>query len=195
MTELLNFMQQPWPWYISGPLIGLTVPLLFWLGNKSFGISGNLRHACAILLPENQKPSFFQYDWSKEKWNIMFAIGLLVGGFIAGFLFANPQPVALSEGGKEAIHALGVQHQAGLVPSELRDLSNPFVWAILALSGLLVGFGTRYGGGCTSGHAITGLSTLQLPSLIATIAFFSGGILSANLFLPFLMRLITGNPS
>lgn len=185
----MEFLTSPWPWYIGGPLIGLTVPLLAWLGNKSFGISSNLRHGCAILLPESKKPSFFRYDWRKERWNLAFALGLILGGIVAGLVFANPQPTALSEGGLRAMEGLGVTVRPGLVPPELLNLSSPVTWLILALSGLLVGFGTRYGGGCTSGHAITGLSNLQAPSLIATASFFAGGILAANFLLPALLGL------
>ncbi|GAA5534030.1 YeeE/YedE family protein [Deinococcus aluminii] len=190
MSELLDFLRSPWPWYVGGPLIGLTVPLLLWLGNKSFGISANLRHACAILLPESAKPGFFRYNWRTERWNLAFAAGLLLGGFVAGVLLANPEPARLSAAGVQSVHALGVQVRPGLVPAELTNLGNPGVWLLLAVSGLLVGFGTRYGGGCTSGHAITGLSTLQGPSLIATASFFAGGILSANLLLPLFMAVI-----
>lgn len=190
MTELLGFLHSPWPWYVGGPLIGVTVPLLLWLGNKSFGISSNLRHACAILLPERTKPGFFQYNWRAEKWNLTFAAGLVLGGLVAGMLLANPEPTRLSAAGVQSVQALGVQVRPGLVPAELTDLGNPGVWLLLAVSGLLVGFGTRYGGGCTSGHAITGLSTLQGPSLIATVSFFVGGILSANFLLPLFMAVI-----
>ncbi|GGN47806.1 YeeE/YedE family protein [Deinococcus daejeonensis] len=190
MTELLELLRSPWPWYVGGPLIGLTVPLLLWLGNKGFGISANLRHACAILLPDAAKPAFFRYDWRKERWNLIFAGGLILGGIVAGVLLGNPEPTRLSAAGVQSIQALGVQVRPGLMPAELTDLSNPGVWLLLAVSGLLVGFGTRYGGGCTSGHAITGLSTLQGPSLVATVSFFAGGILSANLLLPTFMAVI-----
>ena len=190
MTELLDFLRSPWPWYVGGPLIGLTVPLLLLIGNKSFGISSNLRHACAVLLPKSAKPGFFRYDWRQERWNLMFAGGLVLGGFVAGVLLANPEPTRLSAAGVQAVRELGVEVRPGLVPAELTDLSNPGVWLLLAVSGLLVGFGTRYAGGCTSGHAITGLSTLQGPSLIATISFFVGGILSANFLLPLFMAVI-----
>ncbi|WP_295821843.1 YeeE/YedE thiosulfate transporter family protein [uncultured Deinococcus sp.] len=190
MTELLELLRSPWPWYVGGPLIGLTVPLLLWLGNKGFGISANLRHACAILLPDAAKPAFFRYDWRKERWNLMFAGGLILGGIVAGVLLGNPEPTRLSTAGVQSIQDLGVQVRPGLMPAELTDLSNPGVWLLLAVSGLLVGFGTRYGGGCTSGHAITGLSTLQGPSLIATVSFFAGGILSANLLLPTFMAVL-----
>ena len=186
MTELLDLLRSPWPWWVGGPLIGLTVPLLLWLGNKSFGISSNLRHLCALVLPESAKPQFFRYDWRAEKWNLAFALGLVLAGAVFGGLLANPQPAHLSAAGVQSVHDLGVAVRPGLVPAELTDLRHPGVWALLALSGLLIGFGTRYAGGCTSGHAITGLSTLQLPSLIATVSFFAGGIFSANVLLPLL---------
>ncbi|MHA0043637.1 YeeE/YedE family protein [Deinococcus sp. RM] len=190
MTDLLDLLRSPWPWWVGGPLIGLTVPLLLWIGNKGFGVSANLRHACAILLPDAAKPSFFRYDWRAERWNLTFAAGLILGGTLAGLLLASPEPTRLSAAGAASVNALGVQVRPGLVPAELGDLSNPGVWLLLATSGLLVGFGTRYGGGCTSGHAITGLSTLQAPSLIATVSFFAGGILSANLLLPSFMAVV-----
>ena len=78
---MLELIQHPWHWSIAGILIGLTVPTLLLLGNKHFGISANLRHICAACLPANI--SFFKYDWKKEIWNLFFAAGILIGGFIA----------------------------------------------------------------------------------------------------------------
>jgi uncharacterized protein len=184
---MIELLQQPWPWYISGPLIGLMVPLMLLLGSKPFGISSNLRHACAIVLPDAVKPSFLRYDWRAERWNLMFAFGLLIGGFLAGVVFANPNPVAVSEAAKSSLTTLGIALEPGIIP----NIFSSFDWrsvTLLATSGFLIGFGTRYGGGCTSGHAIAGLSTLQLPSLIATVSFFAAGILSANVLLPLVLR-------
>ena len=48
-------------------------------------------------------------------------------------------------------------------------------WGVLALAGLLVGWGTRYGSGCTSGHGVCGLSRLSPRSLVATLAFMGAG--------------------
>ncbi|RJF71897.1 YeeE/YedE family protein [Deinococcus cavernae] len=191
MTDFLHLLQSPWPWWVGGPLIGLTVPLLLWLGNKSFGISSNLRHLCAAVLPAARQPRLFDYDWRAERWNLMFAAGLVLGGFLAGVVFANPHPVNLSAAALSTLKGLGVSVTPGLVPPQVGDLHRPAAWALLALSGLLIGFGTRYGGGCTSGHAITGLSTLQLPSLIATASFFGAGIFSANVLLPLFLRWLT----
>jgi uncharacterized protein len=184
---MLEFWQQPLPWYVAGPLIGLTVPLLMLLGGKSFGVSSNLRHLCAIMLPERFKPTFLQYNWSLERWNIAFVLGLLIGGFIAGVLFANPQPIAISDAARASMNAMGIPVEAGLLP-QFFFAPNLKTLALLALGGFLIGFGTRYADGCTSGHAITGLSSLQWPSLIATISFFAAGIVSANWVLPWLLK-------
>src|SRR5690606_31044476 len=73
---MMDLIRQPWPWYIAGPLIGLTVPLLLLIGNKSFGISSSLRHVCAACVPA--KIPFFSYDWKKEVWNLFFAGGIIL---------------------------------------------------------------------------------------------------------------------
>src|SRR6185436_14149029 len=129
---MIEWIKNPWPWYIGGPLIGLSVPLLLIFGNKRLGVSSSLRHICAICFPGNIQ--FFKYDWKREMWNLFFVFGIAVGGF-------------------------------------------------------LIGFGTRYAGGCTSGHSIMGLSNLQWPSLVATICFMIGGIVMANFILPSILRL------
>ena len=142
LQHLIDALRSPWPWYVGGPLIGLTVPLLYWLGNKSFGISANLRHLCAVLpISEEKKPALFRYDWRAERWNLMFAAGLVLGGLLAGQLLADPEPTRLSAAGAASVQELGVQLRPGLVPAELTDLSRPGVWFTLILSGLLIGFG------------------------------------------------------
>src|SRR6187431_1848646 len=88
---MLQFLSQPWPWYVAGAIIGLIVPALLILGNKHFGISANLRHACAACFPS--KIPFFKYDWKKEVWNLFFVGGNLIGAFIAAKFLANPAPV------------------------------------------------------------------------------------------------------
>lgn len=187
---MLELIQQPWPWYVAGPLIGLTVPILLLLGNKSFGISSSLRHICAACIPANI--SFFKYDWKKESWNLFFVAGILLGGILAVLLLAGSGPAHVSEATVADLQALGVQDFGALLP---RDI---FSWeALLSLrgfffivvGGFLVGFGTRYAGGCTSGHAIMGLSNLQWPSLVATICFMIGGFFSTWVLVPFLLAL------
>jgi len=187
---MIEFVKQPWPWYVAGAIIGLIVPALLLLGNKHFGISANLRHVCAACFPSNIK--FFQYDWKKEVWNLFFVGGILIGGIIAARLLANPDPVQVAPALASALKDHGIDDYSQLVPSEI------FSWeSLLSLRGLillvgggfLVGFGSRYAGGCTSGHAIMGLSNLQVPSLIATISFMIGGFIMANLILPFILKL------
>ncbi|MEX0681189.1 MAG: YeeE/YedE thiosulfate transporter family protein [Balneolales bacterium] len=183
---MFEWLIQPWPWYVAGPVIGLTVPLLLILGNKEFGISSNFRHICAACLPG--RIPFFQYDWKLEgSWNLMFVLGVIIGGFLGGYVFQNPQPIALSSATIADLEQLGLTDFSGFVPSEVFSWGNLFSiqgLIIMVLGGFLVGFGTRYGGGCTSGHAITGLSNLQLPSLIAVIGFFIGGLVVTHLFYP-----------
>ena len=184
----MQWLTAPWPWYVAGPLIGLIVPLLLLLGNKPFGISSNLRHVCAAVAP--CRLPYFTYDWRREHWNLLFITGVLLGGLLGGAVLANPAPVALSPEARAALEALGVQDFHGLVPRELFRWSSLTTFEgiiLLVAGGFAVGFGTAYAGGCTSGHAITGLADLQVPSLIAVIGFFAGGLLATWILLPALL--------
>jgi uncharacterized protein len=181
---------QPWPWYVAGPLIGLTVPLLLLLGNRAFGISSNLRHLCAAVLP--QRVPFFTYNWKNESWNLLFAGGLVLGGFLAGKFLTSTEPIQVEPALVRELQGYGITEYTALVPTQLFSFQQVFTlqgFLFVVVGGFLVGFGTRYAGGCTSGHAITGLSTLQWPSLVATISFMVGGILTANFVLPLLFAL------
>jgi uncharacterized protein len=187
---MLEFLQQPWPWYIAGPLIGLIVPLLLIIGNKAFGISSSLRHICAACIPA--KIPFFQYDWKKENWNLFFVLGIGIGGWIAAQILTNPLPVKVNSKLATELAGYGITDYQGLVPTQLFNWQNLLSvkgLLMMVIGGFLVGFGTRYAGGCTSGHAITGLSTLQWPSLVATCCFMVGGIVMANFILPFILSL------
>ncbi len=189
--ELIEFIKQPWPWYVAGPIIGLTVPLLLILGNKSFGISSSLRHICAACFPAGI--SFFRYDWKRESWNLFFVGGIVIGGFAGNFWLANPQDIIIAESTVSDLKALGLTSFSGLMPEELFGFSSVFSLKgliFMVIGGFLVGFGTRYAGGCTSGHSIMGLSNLQWPSLVATISFMAGGILMTNFIFPFIFKLI-----
>lgn len=186
----MNILTQPWPWYIAGPLIGLMVPFLLLMGNKAFGISSSLRHLCAMCIPTKVK--FFKYDWKAESWNLIFALGMIIGGLIAGYFLKNPNPIQLSESAVESMNKLGIKDYSGLVPSEIFNFSSLLTikgFLLIIVGGFFVGFGTRYAGGCTSGHAIMGLSNLQWPSLIATCCFFAGGLLMTWVILPLIMNL------
>lgn len=187
---MLEFLKEPWPWYVGGLIIGLTVPILLILGNKHFGISSSLRHICAACLPANIK--FFKYDWKKEAWNLFFVGGIVLGAAIATVFLSNPEPVQVAPQLAAELSGYGITNYDGLVPSELFNFSSLFTlrgFLMIVVGGFLIGFGTRYAGGCTSGHAIMGLSNLQLPSLIATISFMAGGFIMANLILPHILSL------
>jgi uncharacterized membrane protein YedE/YeeE len=187
---MIEFVKQPWPWYIAGPLIGLTIPALLILGNKSFGISSSLRHICAACVP--RKIPFFQYEWKKEQWNLFFVGGILLGGIAATLFLENPAPMLVHPELKKELAQYGITDYSKLVPLDLMNWEALFSLRgllLMVVGGLLVGFGTRYAGGCTSGHAIMGLSTLQWPSLIATICFMVGGFITANLILPIILSL------
>ncbi|MFS0490585.1 YeeE/YedE family protein [Leadbetterella byssophila] len=186
----MKILTQPWPWYVAGPLIGLTVPALLLIGNKAFGISSSLRHICAACLPT--KLPFFQYDWKKESWNLFFVLGIAIGGFIGGVIFTNPEPVQVAESLKADLSNYGITDYSQLVPADLFNwpaLVTPRGFILMIVGGFLVGFGTRYAGGCTSGHSIMGLSNLQWPSLVATLCFMAGGLIMANLILPYILGL------
>ncbi len=187
MKELI---MQPWSWYVAGVLIGLTVPLLLLLGNKHFGISSSLRHICAACFPANI--GFFKYDWKKEVWNLFFVGGILLGGFIATQYLGSPQPIQVNPALVQELNKYGINDYSNIVPTQLFSFSSLFTlrgFIVIVVGGFLVGFGTRYAGGCTSGHAIMGLSNLQMPSLVATICFMIGGFIMANLILPFILNL------
>lgn len=187
---MLEFLKQPWTWYVAGPLIGLTVPLLLIIGNKSFGISSSLRHICASCMPANIP--FFKYDWKKEAWNLFFVFGIFLGGVIAINLLSNPNPVEVNPKLAEELAGYGITNYSNLIPEDIINWQSLFTlkgFLLMVVGGFLVGFGTRYAGGCTSGHAIMGLSNLQLPSLIATICFMIGGFIMANLILPIILSL------
>lgn len=187
MTE---FLKQPWPWYIAGPLIGLTVPALLILGNKSFGISSSLRHICASCFPANIP--FFTYDWKKEVWNLVFVFGIFLGGAIAINFLPNPNPIEINPKLASELAGYGITNYDHLVPTDVMSWASLLTlrgFLLMIIGGFLVGFGTRYAGGCTSGHAIMGLSNLQWPSLIATMSFMVGGLIMANLILPHILSL------
>lgn len=185
----MEFLTRPWPWYVAGPIIGLMVPLLLVLTGKAFGISSSLRHMCAAVLPGGAE--YFRYDWKKQGlWNLTFALGILLGGVLAGTLLANPHPIALSPDTVADLQAIGISDFRGLVPAGLISwdgLATVPGFVALVVGGFLLGFGARYAGGCTSGHAITGLATFQKTSLIAVIGFFIGGLAVTHVLLPLLL--------
>lgn len=187
---MFHILKEPWPWYVGGTIIGLTVPALLLLGNKNFGLSASFRHICAACIPA--KIPFFKYDWKKEIWNLVFIVGIVIGAFIATTFLNNHQPIVVNEKLIAELKTYGITNYNNLLPADIfnvQTLLSVKGFLLFILGGFLVGFGTRYAGGCTSGHSITGLSMLQLPSLIATISFMAGGFIMANLILPFILKL------
>lgn len=186
----MELLSQPWPWWAAGIVIGITVPALLILGNKHFGLSANLRHACAACFPADVK--FFKYDWKKEIWNFFFVGGIIGGAIIASTLLANPEPVQVAPQLAAELQGYGITDYSSMVPTDLFSWESLFTlrgFIMLVFGGFLVGFGSRYAGGCTSGHAIMGIADLQWPSVVATIFFMVGGFLMANLILPFILAL------
>ena len=183
---MIDFISQPWPWYVAGPLIAMTMFLLLYFG-KNFGVSANLRTMCAMT-GAGGSCDFFEFDWKKQIWNLVFAAGAIVGGFIAYQYLTPDHSVALSQNTVDTLTGIGFANPgAEYLPPEIfsmEKLASLPGLAILLLGGFLVGFGSRYAGGCTSGHAISGLSDLQLPSLIAVIGFFIGGLAMTYFILP-----------
>jgi uncharacterized membrane protein YedE/YeeE len=183
-----EFLFRPLPWYIACPLLGLFAPLLLYLGNRVFGVSSNLRHMCAAIYP---KGPHFAYDWKHEGgWNLAFAGGIVLGGMVAGALLRSPDPIAIADATRASLAALGITDFSGLMPRELfawASLATPSGWIFIVGGGFLVGFGTAYGGGCTSGHGISGVADLQVPSFIALAGFFVGGIATTYLLLPLVL--------
>tara|TARA_R100001369_G_C3277003_1_gene161218 strand:- start:198 stop:755 length:558 start_codon:yes stop_codon:yes gene_type:complete len=184
----MEYILQPWPWYVSGPLIAVVMFLLLYFG-RTFGMSSNLRTLCAIG-GAGKHVDFFKFEWKSQRWNLVVVVGAIVGGFIAHQFLSNPIQIDLSQNTVDDLTPLGFSNIGqSLLPPELFSWDAVFSikgFLILVIGGFLVGFGTRYAGGCTSGHAITGLSSLQLPSLIAVIGFFIGGLIMINFIYPIL---------
>jgi len=174
----MDILTGPWPWYVVGPLIGLVVPALLLLGSKRFDISVNLQTMCGV------------HSWRDEAWNMAMLAGIFLGGVLVATFMQNPDPVAISEATRQDLALLGITDFQGLVPREIisfQSLGRLEGLILLTGGGFLIGFGARYARGCTSGHAITGLASLQLPSLIAIIGFFTGGLIATHLLLPLLL--------
>jgi uncharacterized membrane protein YedE/YeeE len=188
---MLEFVKQPWHWSIAGLFIGLTVPVLLIIGNKNFGISSSLRHLCAACIPANIP--LFKYNWKNEMWNLFFVVGVLLGGFMGTFWLGNDADIQIAQSTIDDLRVLGVSDFSSLMPVDIFSFENLFTLKGLfffVIGGFLVGFGTRYAGGCTSGHSIMGLASLQWPSLVATIFFMLGGFAMTHFGLPLIFNLI-----
>lgn len=184
---MIEFISQSWPWFVSGPLIAMTMFLLLWIG-ANFGVSSTLRSICSIG-GAGSHCDYFNFKWRDQVWNLVFVMGVVIGGFIASTFLQSPEPLALSQNTIKDLALLGIVYDGNMAPLTIfswDNLQSVQGFIILIVGGFLIGFGTRWAGGCTSGHAISGLSNLQLPSLIAVIGFFIGGLLMTHLIFPFI---------
>ncbi len=185
----MSWIYEPWPWYVAGPIIALVMLLLLLFG-KSFGLSANLRTVCSIA-GAGRVADFFKFDWKKQIWNLVFVLGAILGGFFAHQYMTKDHSIDLNPKTVERLESMGVENAGASYAPEsifgMEALDSWQGWMFLILGGILVGFGTRYAGGCTSGHAISGLSNLQLPSLIAVIGFFIGGLAMTYFILPVIL--------
>ena len=182
----MELIFNPWPWYIAGPIISFVMLFLILFG-KTFGMSSNLRTICSIV-GAGKYSDFFKFDWKLQIWNLVVILGAIIGGYIAHNFMTIDQSIELNTKTIENLKSLGIENAgSSFMPDQLfgiHVLSSWKGWLFLVLGGILIGFGTRYAGGCTSGHAISGLSNLQLPSLIAVIGFFIGGLAMTHFLLP-----------
>lgn len=189
MGQFIEFISQPWPWYVAGPLLAFVMFLLLYFGNR-FGISSNFKTICAIGGAGN-RISIFRFDWRSQVWNLVFLLGSVLGGGIASQFLMPDTTVDISEATKAELSSYAIEHPGShFVPVEIftwESLGSVQGIIMIIVGGFLVGFGTRYAEGCTSGHAISGLSNLQLPSLIAVIGFFIGGLVVTNFVMPYLL--------
>lgn len=186
METLIDAIKEPWPWYIGGPMISVVVLLLLFLGNKSFGVSNSLRTMCSMG-GAGSNCSFFAFDWKQQSWNLLFIGGIAIGAFLASTFLTEDPSVAINPATQAELEALGVKDFSNYLPGGLFSFENLATGQgliMLVLGGFFVGFGSRYAGGCTSGHGIMGLSNLQPASLLAVVGFFIGGLFITHLIYP-----------
>ncbi len=192
-TIIMDLIHDSWPWYIGGITISIIMFLLIFSG-KEFGFSDNLR-TIVSLLGGGKFSAFLAIDWKQRLWNLTFMLGTFLGGWIAATYMQSDEPMQLSSSFLETLNSWGLS--TNLSPGELLpeslfnfgEVGTVIGFSAIILGGFFVGFGARYAGGCTSGHAISGLSNLQLPSLIAVIGFFIGGLFISNIIYPWLLNL------
>ena len=182
----MEWIYEPWPWYVSGPMIAVIMLLLLMAG-KNFGMSANLRTFCT-LAGAGKTNEFFRFDWKAQRWNLLLVAGAVIGGFLASNVLSRDARVDIDQDVVTQLNEMGFESAGdAYLPAEMFSndvFTQPVTLGLLLLGGFLVGFGARYAGGCTSGHAISGMSDLQLPSLIAVIGFFAGGLIMINFLFP-----------
>jgi uncharacterized protein len=189
MQSFIDFISQPWPWYVAGPLIGIVIIVLQWIDNKPLAASSSYRLICAATIPAGVP--FLKYNWKAQTWNLMFVGGIVIGGFIAEYWLHHPPQIAISSETIKSLQALGIKDFDGYAPSQIfsfASLSTVTGFIIIIIGGFLIGFGSRYAGGCVSGHSMTGISDLQWTSLVTTACIFAGGIFTAYVLVPLILK-------
>ena len=207
VVQIQEFISQPWPWWMGGVVIGLTLYLLLKF-NKDFGLSANLRTMCAAD-GAGKYSDFFEFEWGKQGWNLMVALGAMFGGYIAANYFGGDGMAHVSQAAVDTLNQISQQDlfttsNVPIVPGQdvihedIPAFWNLYSWGslftvrgliVIIGGGFLIGFGARYAGGCTSGHAISGIANMQLPSLVAVIGFFVGGLIMTWLLLPYILQI------
>jgi len=183
-SQIIDFISQPWHWSVSGVAIASILFLMTWMG-RSFGVSTAFKNMCTMA-GAGKANDFFKVDLKDESWRMMFVVGAIIGGFVAANYLTSPEPVAISESTISHLETWGIDYPqgGGFLPDKIFNFGNAFGIGLTLIGSFLVGFGARYGRGCTSGHAISGLSHLQLPSLLTVIGFFIGGLAMTWLIMP-----------
>ena len=186
----MEHLNATWPWYISGFLIGMIMLCLTYFG-KVFGMSSNLRTLCTIA-GADRFADFFKFDWKAQTWSLTVVLGAMIGGFVAIHYMSEASNVTLNPNTVVQLSTLKIDAPEGkIAPDALfgnEVFQSPKMILILIIGGILIGFGSRYAGGCTSGHAISGLSNLQLPSLKAVVGFFIGGLIMTHFLMPLIFQ-------
>lgn len=161
MPLLLNDIV-PMHWALAGTGIAAVTLALLFLANRRLGLSSGLDDMCSLVL----RAPYFQMRsiLSGRQWRLPMLLGLVLGGAMS----------AITSGGWTPTWELGrFDAVVGVGPV------GKVVWMFIA--GAFIGFGTRLGGGCTSGHGIFGLANFERPSLVTTLSFMAGGALTTNL--------------
>jgi uncharacterized membrane protein YedE/YeeE len=150
-----------WPWWLGGIGVGLLVPLMYYFLNTALGVSSGYGNILKLLLPKT-KLRWLNTDAYKNvfNWRFLFIAGMIIGGFLS----ARTSNMALTT------------TQMGLF-TERTGWPLPLYLLWFLAGGILLGFGARLAHGCTSGHSIHGLATLQKSSLVATVFFLLFGVI------------------
>jgi len=189
--NFIEYISQPWHWAFSGLMITLVMFILTYLGKK-FGLSGSFTTLCSIG-GAGRWYDYFDIDWKKQDWLLVLVVGAIIGGMIGSSFLSSAVPVQISQATIVDLSELGISYPtsivegAGFLPTEIFNFENLKTFQgfiLMIVGGFFIGFGTRWAGGCTSGHAISGLSSLQLPSLVAVVGFFIGGLITTHFLFP-----------